>query len=562
MTAEEPNDQAVEFLIDNLCREGYEPETIDFLIAHPEYEHRPVGVREFITSEKYLNAKSDCWPAILEDLEEIFDQPVDSLKLSSYLEIIRKMGYGSGKGYRLVFMFCYVAYRLGCFKDPQRAYGLAQGSEIALVNAAITAPHAKKIIFGAIKERIRNSPWFCAHMQPDPNIQSELRFPKNIVIFPGSSSEVAPVGYNIFLFNVDEAAFFPDTDARDAAQTIYDTGRKRIKSRFGENGLAAAISSPSYVDNFIERKCEEAKTDPKISAKEGPTWENKPADIEQIKRGEYFELKHPRTRQLTKIPNVYKDDFKKNPQSSWRDYGGVASMALEPYFSEEELARLEAIIARGQVVLSHNDVVHVPGALYHGRIDFGLTRDACGLAIGHEDGGKVKIDLVLRIVCRRRAEQLERKGQKYDMIIGEDQVIFEQVREIIFDLMRRGFSFGMMSFDQFQSVDSRQQFEKVGVPAALVSVDRDTAGYDTLKSLINTECFEMVQHEHALKEAGTLELKNGKKVDHAPGSSKDLMDAIAGICLTILEGYDEEDEHEETYVEDGEDEQIEVTPQI
>lgn len=554
----EPVDHALEFLLENLGRPGYEPETIAFLIDHPEYDHKPVGIREFILSESYMNAKEDCWPAVLEDLEDIFDRPILDLKLSSHMEIIRKMGYGSGKGFRITFAFCYVAYRLGCFKNPQHAYGQAQGATLALVNAAITGPHAKKIIFGDISERIKNSPWFQLNMQPDQNIQSELRFPKNIVIFPGSSSEVAPVGYNIFMFNIDEAAFFPETDARDAARTIYETGRKRVKSRFGDKGLCSAISSPSHMDNFIEHKMDEAAHDPTISAKEGPTWENKPADIQMIARGEFFESVHPRTRERVRIPNIYASDFKKNPQGSWRDFGAVASAALAPYFSEEEVALIEAAMMRGRDIDDWRDADLVRGAVYHAHIDLGLVRDACGLVVGREEGDKIRYVLVLRIVCAQRAAELDKKNQRYDMVIGTKEVIIEEVREIIFNMQAMGFVFGMVSMDGFQSVDMRQQFERAGIPACTLSVDRDTASYDTLKSIINTNRFETVSHDHALKESKSLELKKGKKVDHAPGATKDLLDGYAGVARTIMAKYDQDDTVEETFIEEESDE-TEVT---
>lgn len=558
----EPVDHAEEFLIDNLGRPGYEPETIVFLIDHPEYDHKPVGIREFITSERYLNAKKDCWPQVLADLEEIFDQPLTSLKLSSYLEIIRKMGYGSGKGFRVTFAFCYVTYRLGCFKDPQRAYGQAHGATIALVNSAITGSHAKKIIFGDISERIKNSPWFQTYFQPDQNVTSELRFPKNIVIFPGSGSEVSPVGYNIFFFNVDEAAFFPDTETRDSARTIYEIGRKRVKSRFGDLGLCSAISSPSHVDNFIEHKVEDAEKDITISAKEGPTWENKPSDIAMIARGDFFIGVHPRTRENVKIPNIYHEDFKKNPAASWRDFGAVASAAISPYFSEQEVEKIESAMMRGQDIDHWEQADLIRGAVYHAHIDLGLVRDACGLVVGRErEDGVVQYVLALRIVCATRAAELDKKNQRYDMVIGQNEVIIEEVREIIFNMQRMGFTFGMVSMDGFQSADMRQQFEKVGIPAMIVSVDRDTSAYDTLKSLINTNRFESVNHSHALKESKSLELKKGKKVDHAPGATKDLLDGYAGVAKTLIARYDEDDTAEETYVEE-ETEETEVTEQI
>ena len=560
---EKPNDdQLIKYMLEQLGKPGWLPEDLAFLIQHPEFEHRPVSVREFITSEQYLNAKEDCWPEVLADLEDIFDQPLESRRFSKYSEIVRKMGIGSGKSFRVVYMFCYVAYRLGCYKDPQSVYDdIARGSKIALVNAAVTAPQAKKIIFGDISERIKNSPWFQKYMQPDPNVQSELKLPKNIVIFPGSSSEIAPLGYNIFMQNLDEAAFLLVTDHRDAAQDIYDAGIKRRKSRFGDFGLNAAISSPSYIDSFIERKMNDALSNKNISAKEGPTWENKPRDVEAIARGDYFEVQHPRTREMVKIPNLYKEDFTKNPKKAWRDFGAVASLALDPYFSDDEIARFEQIMARGQYVKKAVEARLVRGAVYNIHIDLGVTRDACGFAMGHYENDRLMVDLVLRIVSERRALQLMQKGDPYDVVLGTEQIDFDAVRGIVRELIQAGFAIGLVSFDQFQSVDSRQQLERDGIPTALVSVDKDTSAYDTLKSLNNTNRLEIVKHDYLLVEAKRLELKNGKKIDHPPKGSKDLMDAVAGVAKTVMEGFDAEDNYEESYVEESSDES-EVTSQI
>ena len=44
-----------------------------WLAEHPEYEHKVVGIREFIDSPDHLNAKNECWPSIKDDLEELFN---------------------------------------------------------------------------------------------------------------------------------------------------------------------------------------------------------------------------------------------------------------------------------------------------------------------------------------------------------------------------------------------------------------------------------------------------------------------------------------------------------
>jgi len=91
----------------------------------------------------------------------------------------------------------------------------------------------------------------------------------------------------------------------------------------------------------------------------------------------------------------------------------------------------------------------------------------------------------------------------------------------------------------------------------LVSVDRDTSCYDTLKSLVNTDRFDCVRHDHLLSEFKRLELVKGKKVDHPPKGSKDCADAVVGVCKTILEMFDVKTEEEIIYNDDSTHVQIE-----
>lgn len=556
LTDEEKSQHALKYLIESLGKPGFMPEDIAFLIQHTEFEHRPVGIREFVESPQYLNAKDECWPAVLSDLEEIFPQSLlYSKKFSPFTEVFRDMGIGSGKSFRIRYMFCYVAYRLLCFKDPQAAYGLAKDSTIALVNASVTAQQAKKIIFADVIVAIKNSPWFQAHGQPNPNVLSEMQLPKNLVIFPGSSSETAPIGYNIFFSNVDEAAFFVDSDTTDAAQNIHDAMVDRRKSRFDENGLNAAISSPRYVDDFIERKVEESERSPHMSGKIAPTWENRPRDVAAIAAGDFFELEHPRTRELVKIPNAYKESFDKNPQKAWRNFGAVASLALEPYMAYHEIEMLERIMAA-------NNPTPISGAGWHPgfqpqgfhyfvHFDLAVKRDACGMAVGHPDGrGGVVIDAVVRIMSAMRAAEVRSKNQVVDLVSGNDQVQLEEVRQLVYALSTRGFFIHTVSYDQFQSVDSRQILESKGYLTKLISTDKDLKAYDTFKDFLNTSRFSCCAHPHFLLECRRLELKEGKKVDHPPNGSKDCADGVAGVCRSIAESFDEIIEEEETVVEE------------
>ena len=525
----------------------------NFLFAHPEFEQKPVDVKTFITHPGMLNCE-DAWPEVVKVAEDIFKDSDVSGSISRYKEFVADEGIGSGKSFLVSIIFTYGVYWLECLENPQQYFGLAKGSTIALLNMSKTAMQAKKVVFGDIKARIDNSPWFQTFCKPDPSIHSELRFPKNIVIFPGNSSETFPLGYNVFMANMDEASFYTETSFHDVAQEIYDALDRRITSRFGDRGFMAITSSPRYVDDFTEKKVEEAKTNLHILAIRRATWDMKPDDIIAIQRSECFEAVPPGGTKPVKIPLKYQQAFKRNPKKAWRDFGGIASLVLEGYFSDEEIEMLDAAMH------ALMPAAPVPGHLYFIHIDLGLKRDACGFAMTHEENGVVFIDRILRITSRLRAEQLAQKGETVDLILGNDQVDIGAVEQLVYDLGAAGYPIGKVTFDQFQSAASRQNLEKLGYPTDHLSVAKNTDCYDTFKTLLRTNRIRSVYHAYAIHEAKRSELVEGKKIDHPPNGSNDVIEAIVGAVQNCMAQFDEEVEVHETVHE--EEMRQDITPHI
>ena len=529
------------------------------------YDEIPCDIETFIKSPEYLDAAEDCWDNVFEELKEIFNESPLSKNLSKYKEIVELWGIGSGKSFLISAADAYITYRLQCYKNPQAVYGLARGSEIAIINTSKTGPQAKKVVFGEVNNRIQNSPWFQTYCKPDKNIKSELRFPKNVIIFPGSSASAAALGYTIISGTIDEAAFMVVTDEHDVAEETYEGLDRRIVGRFSGCGLLFIISSPQYVDDFIERKLKEAVTNKSIRGVRRPVWENRPDDKEDIEKERCFVLKHPRSHEPTKIPNKLLDTFNRNPSKAWRDFGAVPSMVLEPYFSDREIDNLKLAMTSFSLptLIKDNDwtgETFPKHTEYFVHNDLAYTRDKVGFAMGHYDQGDVIIDLNLRIVCERQAMKMKENSEPYDLICGKEQINFEQVRQIVYTLVDKGYNIRKITYDQFQSVDSRQLLEQQGFVTGLLSVDKDLIGYETLKSLINTNRLKCQPSTILMSECQRLELIKGKKVDHPPLGSKDVADAVAGVCRSVMEEFDTIVEEEETCYND--EHQIQVTDQI
>lgn len=380
---------------------------------------------------------------------------------------------------------------------------------------SVRAEQSKEVVFGEIKARIDNSPWFQKYNPPDPNIRSELLFPKGIVIFPGNSKETFPLGYNIFGGVMDEAAFYTETESKDVAEEMFNALHNRIKNRFGNKGLLVMISSPRYVDDFIEKKIREAESNHRIFARRKKLWESKP------KR--YF-MEETFIADGYEIPKDYEVEVKRNFDKFKRDFMAIPSLSLEPYFKQWVLvlAAIDEILKDpiGPDGRFYDWFRGKPGFAYFGHIDLSLTTDATGIALCHKEGDKIIVDLKMKIKAPEGGE-----------------IDIAAVRGIIYELKARGFSIQKCTFDQFQSASSIQEFNNMGINSERLSIDKDLACYETFKEAVNLGRVKFYRNEDFLMELRRLELKDGKKIDHPKGGSKDLADAVCGAvynCVTTV----------------------------
>lgn len=435
----------LEKLLINPATTNRELDDLAWLLEHPECEHRIVGIREFIDSPEYLNAGKECWDSVKDDLEDLLN--------GNYIEAVFCQAIGSGKSYASSIVIAYLAYKVLCLKDPQKFFGLAKGTQICFLNVSIRAEQSKKVVFGEVKSRIDNSPWFRIHYPSNPEIRSELQFPKNIIIFPGNSKETFPLGYNIFASVMDEAAWFTDTESHDVAEDMFNALHSRIKNRFGDKGLLVMISSPRYVDDFIETKMKEAQTNKRIFARRKMLWESKPA---YCFSGNWIDFEG------YKIPEDFKTEAERNPEAFKRDYMAISSLVLEPYF--KQWALIESAVDPQQFYpLTEDGKIKIdfrgkPGKLYYMHIDLSLTTDATGIAMCHMEGEVVIIDLMMRI----KAPQ----GREIDLA---------EIKGIVYGLKKMGFDIAKVTYDFFQSASSIQELQKQGFNAERLSVDKDLA---------------------------------------------------------------------------------------
>lgn len=215
-------------------------------------------------------------------------------------------------------------------------------------------------------------------------------------------------------------------------------------------------------------------------------------------------------------------DFQKNYHQAARDYGCEATRSEESYFRNPEILEVRANRNREHPVHASGvfkEFFKPKNEIYFLHADFSARHDATGIAMSHYDyrTDKIVVDLMLRIAVPSHGE-----------------IYLSRSREIILDIQRRGFFLKKVTFDTWQSLETLQKLQSLGINAEFFSVDKDTKAYDTLMELISDDKLDYYYYQPFITEAKMLRLIKGKKVDHPATGSKDVSDAVAGCVYQTM----------------------------
>lgn len=212
-------------------------------------------------------------------------------------------------------------------------------------------------------------------------------------------------------------------------------------------------------------------------------------------------------------------EFKRNSAQAWRNYGSrVTGLLVDVAIRDPDAVQQGINVLRSDPWDYRRDRLHEwvrgrRGIRYFFHFDLAKNKDAAGMALTHrERSGVVGVDFMHRVQAK--------PGKNID---------FEGLRGFIYFFQERGFAIEQVSFDQWQSEDSRQILEKKGFKTAYCSADKTTAPYDTTIEMLTTQRLDYYNHPIFLREMKQLRT-NGLKYDHPRSGSKDVADAVA--CAT------------------------------
>lgn len=536
------------------------------------YKTKPVDLETFVTDPFYLDKKGVLYPKVLPYLKEI--------NSGKYIECVLTGGIGSAKTTISQYTTAYQVYILSCLRNPHYLFDLDPASEILFVFQSLNATLAKNLEFNRFKALVEGSEYFMTQFPFDKNIESRLKFPNRIEVVPVSGAETATIGQNVIGGVLDEVNYMAvvekskadvDGGTYDQAWALYNSIVRRRKSRFMVGGtiygMLCLVSSKRYPGQFTDLKEDEAKAQiaktgsTKIYVYDKCVWDIKPAKhyehsgwfyvfvgdesrrvmILEDEDYDRFSEEDKRTK-IKKIPEEYRDDFDRDPINALREVAGVSKLATFPYFSNAEAVskcfkeRPSIFTLDSAIITVDNLKVRPKLFKKHGgtprfcHIDLSKSLDSTGLVIGHVDKFTTidRGDIIETLPNIVIDGVLEIKPPKF----GE--IIYSEVRNILYKLREKGLFIKWVTFDSYQSVDSIQILKSQGFVSGVQSMDINVIPYTIAKSALYDVRVDMPEHPLLKKEIQSVEYDPEKvKIDHPSNSTKDVCDALVGVIYGL-----------------------------
>jgi hypothetical protein len=252
-------------------------------------------------------------------------------------------------------------------------------------------------------------------------------------------------------------------------------------------------------------------------------------DIEKHTYGTTLSIKAPTWKLSPKVTiEDLADAFDDDEDVALRDYASIPSISIRPFFKDPEVLFKNAKKDKKSPI--NDDLTLAPWfhpdplCWYFFAQDLSVSLDATGICLGHYDFERecVIIDFTMRISTSR-----------------SEPIDYERFRSLIFNLSERGFRFGKLLFDQFQSHDSITILKKRGYTAEVVAYADSLAGCTTAHDLVHNGRLEYGLCDSVfIGEAQELQVINSRRIDHMTGegvyNSKDVWDAVVNVIVECM----------------------------
>jgi hypothetical protein len=547
----------------------------------------PVSIEHFLDDEEFMkHTDLTLWPVVRETIVALNHEWWRGKANGAMTELLAMGATGTGKSEIAKVSMAYHLHILGCMMKPQTYWAMPTATQILIPIFAAKPKVTKQVLYMPLRAYVEQMPWFRKHMRFDPYIESEMFFKENnIRVVPVGADVDAILGEAIPGGIIDEINFMQvvenskKAEAKtgraskyDQAEDIFNKLTRRKTSRFtrsGPNvGVICSLSSTSHPGEFTEKRLEEVRRDEltNVLVFDKAQYEARPSDnysgatfhcvihgnaaktIELLDDGE----KLPKEADIFDVPIELKPDFQRDPEGSVRDIIGKSVRAVNPFITRRS-ALTEAVDLWHQVnppyivdepnvysyfglpIVQPEDYCRNPQYPRYVHIDLAHTGDRCGVAMVRYDG--------LATMERRSGlvERLPTGVVELAMSIEPDTengIDIAEVRTWVGRLRTDlGYPIRVVSYDGWNSLESRQQWKKQGMKTVLTSVDKTTGPYKELRDALYDGRLALYPNEVLIDELQELEHNTAHshdKIDHPPNGSKDIADAVCGAYYVML----------------------------
>jgi len=357
----------------------------------------------------------------------------------------------------------------------------------------------------------------------------------------------------------------------DQGQNLYDTVTRRKKGRFlsqGPNvGVLVVGSSTRYVKDFTDRRKAQVQS---RGIETVYVYDKAQYDVVPADRfcGEKFRLvisatsssdirvlddneKVPTNATVIEVPVEYKEQFINDPAGALRDVVGKSAAAINPFFRQPsrifaaviagQEAGLESFLHKDNVVLAMDGMPQVitghycqnPGKPRYVHIDLSKNSDRCGVAMVRFDG------MTYSSRVGEENELLPMVSVEMAVTIEPDhgsEIDLAEVRMWVKRLKTHyGYPIRAVTYDGYNSLESTQQWKRMGMKTGVVPIDRSSIYYKQLRDAIYDGRIHLFQQDVLIDELKSLEYDETKdKIDHPVEGGKDCADAVCAAYHTLI----------------------------
>lgn len=522
------------------------------------------------------------------------------------------INHNTGKSTAGVYLMVRFLYELSCYENIHKHLGLRMDTAaLVFLLFCITKKQVKNTTFRKLRETIDSIPYFRENFPRYERANDELRFPKNVLTLYGSGTGDA-IGLDVVCSMVDEANFFSDasgnstdmSEVSDLHRSLVARQASRFMTKEGNKSLSIVVSSSTYSSGFTEELKQRSLTDPTIKYYRARVWDvkekgtfsnevfyvfcgndkidpfiindvmdisaklNVPVKPDMSIKDAVALLPNELRILVDDVPINFRSQYDVNLLKSIQDVSGFSIQSTGGLFNNKTVfeecvdAGIPDLFTKNEFVIETQNDSQINTVMYYlsGRpflhpecprfvhIDLSLSTDTTGIACCYKYGEKevdgVKHPVYFYDFCIRIMPPPPPK-----------KISISRVEEfIVYMRDKLHLTFGMISFDQFQSSSSQQRLQELGFPVRYQSVDRTDKAYLFFidQMFLGTVKFNRQFADTIERELFNLQHNRQKhKVDHildtAHGYTKDVCDSVVGSLYNCFECAPRQVNFDDTY---------------